>query len=360
MATLQDLDIKRSELNTAIANYTQAVQDLAAGTATQQDVDNAKASAIAKGDEYAKLTGQVKKDDPNVTNDDQLFSNPGLQSGLVREDVGVIMRTGKLFGDGMRLLVDTEGNAAGATNVILSFAEGSNVEIDWGDGSALQTYSGAASHNYATPGQYDVQVTGTVNGFTTPLSENTKQLKDVVQWGTVQFASAERMFHKRTGFTISASDAPTFLPGASAEYMFAATGDFNSDISHWDTSNITNMAYMFFNTTSFNQPIELWNVGAVTDMQHMFRGATAFNRPIGVWDMTSVLNITQMFTGANTFNQPLAQWDTSNIVSMHATFYYNTSFNQDISTWTVGQVTSNTSMFATGSNLIPAYQPNFN
>lgn len=96
MATLSDLALKRDELNAAIAAYTQAVQDLAAGTATQQDADNAKATAQARGDELAKLIAQVKQDDPAVTSDDDLFSNPSQQNLTRRNDVGKIMRTGKL------------------------------------------------------------------------------------------------------------------------------------------------------------------------------------------------------------------------------------------------------------------------
>lgn len=96
MATLSDLDAKRSELNQAIATYTQAVQDLAAGTTTQAEVDTTKATAQARGDELAKLVAQVEKDDPNVTNDDQLFSKPTVMNDLRRADIAKIVRFGKL------------------------------------------------------------------------------------------------------------------------------------------------------------------------------------------------------------------------------------------------------------------------
>jgi hypothetical protein len=287
MTTLSDLDAKRVELNTAINDYKQALLDFNASTITQTQLDATKSATIAKGDEYAKLTGQVKKDNPSA-DEDTFFSNPGFMNALMRDDIATIMTTGSFFGGGMKLLVDTEGNAANATNVILSFAEGSDLQIDWGDNTGVQPYTAAASHTYATPGQYVVQVQGTVNGFTNPLIENRTQIKDVQQWGSVEFASIEGMFRSRTGFVISAADGPTLLPGCSTYIMFYQAYDFNSNINHWDMSSVTNIRSMFLSASAFNQPLNNWDVGNVTRADSTFQNASAFNQNISMWDVSSV------------------------------------------------------------------------
>jgi bacterial surface protein 26-residue repeat len=40
--------------------------------------------------------------------------------------------------------------------------------------------------------------------------------------------------------------------------VFKGKGDFNSDISHWDVSNVTNFHQTFFNASSFNVDIGNW------------------------------------------------------------------------------------------------------
>ncbi len=53
-----------------------------------------------------------------------------------------------------------------------------------------------------------------------------------------------------------------------------------SQISQWDTSNVTNMKELFKNIKDFNEDISNWNVSNVTDMTGMFYGATTFNQPL--------------------------------------------------------------------------------
>ena len=65
--------------------------------------------------------------------------------------------------------------------------------------------------------------------------------------------------------------------------LFRFNTSLNSDISFWDTSNVTNMSYMFYGS-SFNQDIGGWDVSSVTNMSYMFSGASSFNQDIGGWD----------------------------------------------------------------------------
>jgi surface protein len=340
VADLNDLNAKRLELNTAIENHTAAVV-----SGVQVDIDATRAAAQAKGDEYAKLISQVKQDDPAVTNDDQLFSNPGRMNALVRGDIATIVTTGKMFGQGMKLLVDTEATTVGATNVILSFETGSDITIDWGDNSGYQSYTGAASHTYSAPGQYTVEVHGMINGFTRSLIANRKQIKDVMQWGVATFASTESMFRDRTGFVISASDEPTFLPGASCISMFQAAGDFNSNINHWDVSNVVDMTSMFAQATVFNQPLNSWDVSGVTKTEQMFIYASTFNQALNTWNVSNVVDARHMFSHALSFNGSVNDWNLSSCLNTSNMFYNASAFNRHLNTWNVSAVTDMSRMF---------------
>ena len=58
------------------------------------------------------------------------------------------------------------------------------------------------------------------------------------------------------------------------------TGNFNDDISKWNTSQVTNMTGMFSKAYSFNQPIATWNTSQVTDMFGMFNGAYSYEHVV--------------------------------------------------------------------------------
>ena len=45
--------------------------------------------------------------------------------------------------------------------------------------------------------------------------------------------------------------------------MFFRATHFNSDLSSWDVSSVTDMKYMFYEATSFHRPLNGWDVSAV-------------------------------------------------------------------------------------------------
>jgi hypothetical protein len=86
MATLSDLDLKRVELNSAVNDYKQAVQDFLDGTISEAQKNTARDAAVAKGDEYSKMTGQVSSDNPEIVVEN-LFSRAGLYTDLRRKAI---------------------------------------------------------------------------------------------------------------------------------------------------------------------------------------------------------------------------------------------------------------------------------
>ena len=106
--------------------------------------------------------------------------------------------------------------------------------------------------------------------------------------------------------------------------LFSALGNpnfatFNTDITKWDTTNVTDMSDMFNGASTFNQNIGLrptipiyptplttpspgpytaWNTSKVTNMNNMFFNSTAFTQDISGWDISSLKTISKMFSGS--------------------------------------------------------------
>src|SRR5690625_3095513 len=119
---------------------------------------------------------------------------------------------------------------------------------------------------------------------------------------------------------------------------YVAGSEFNGDISSWDVSNVTQMEDMFQNATSFNGDLSSWDVSNVEDMSGMFSRSFSFNSDLNHWDVSSVTNMVGMFDSASSFNGDISSWDVSGVRDMSGMFFNATSFNQDIGGWDVGMV----------------------
>ena len=220
-----------------------------------------------------------------------------------------------------------------------------NYTINWGDGSATNTYNATQtpSHTYSNSGEHTVSFTGTFPHLT--FSRQTK-LKAVQQWGTQKWTSMANMFKNCTTFNSLPTQAPDLSLCTNMSYMFSGASSFNQPIGSWDVSKLTNMSNMFALATAFNQPIGFWNVSNVSNMSLMFYNTTTFNQPIGSWDVSGVTNMSYMFGGAKAFNQPIGSWNVSQVRDMYFMFNEAASFNQPIGSWDMSNVTSMSDMFS--------------
>jgi uncharacterized protein (TIGR02145 family) len=128
------------------------------------------------------------------------------------------------------------------------------------------------------------------------------------------------------------------------DVMFTYASSFNSDLSAWDVSSVTNMYAVFAYASSFNSDLSSWDVSSVTNMNQMFRDTFSFNSDLSAWDVSGVTSMNQMFDGASSFNSDLSAWDVSSVTNMGGMFSYS-SFISDISSWDVSSVTNMAGMF---------------
>jgi len=186
----------------------------------------------------------------------------------------------------------------------------------------------------------------TVRNFynTNPAISNLK----IIQFGNIPLSRNGSQFSGINNLIIQDTQSPVILQNTSMASMFKNATNFNSDISKWNTINVTNMSNMFFdslNSSVFNKPIGGWNTSSVTDMNAMFRGAAKFDQNIGNWDTSIVTNMSNMFREAIYFDQPIGNWTTSSVTDMSYMFYNAKSFNQNIGGWTTSKVNNMIAVF---------------
>lgn len=198
---------------------------------------------------------------------------------------------------------------------------GETLVIDWDDGN-VETMSNAADawtpnpHTYAASGTYNIKITGagwitTREGGGAPHTD-AHRVTNVIQWGNLFVPSSLSNFlHSTSIGEVTATDISRFDTSdvTTMGGMFQNT-NFNSDVSQLDTSTVTNMSSMFYGCTNFNQDISGWNTSSVTSMYGMFYNADAFNQDISSWNVSSVTNMNSMFRFADIFNQDLSGWTT--------------------------------------------------
>ena len=224
----------------------------------------------------------------------------------------------------------------------------STYTIDWGDGTTSASVTGSQTHQYASPGDHTITISGDFPGIhlASQPSTNAEKLVSLDNWGDARWKSMAGAFTGASNMVYRASDVPDLSGVTSMAGMFARATSFNGDLSDWDTSSVTDMSWMFLGATSFNGDLSDWDTSSVADMSEMFRGATSFNGDLSSWDVSSVTNMYRMFYEASSFNGDVSRWDVSSVTNMAGMFARATSFNGDVSRWDVSSVTNMDGMFS--------------
>lgn len=222
--------------------------------------------------------------------------------------------------------------------------------IEWGDGTQSVNSYANRTHTYATPGYYNIKITGKIRGFRFANTGDKTKIYRVFQWGN-QFDLGPNgaYFYGCTNLNLSiVSDVlvlyrASIIPGIqNFANMFrecTALTTINR-VNEWDVSRVISMPSCFYNCTRFNQSLNSWDIRLVTDTSQMFFGCTLFNGNITSWQPLTVTNMLGMFRGAPVFNQNIGSWNVLSVTNMSTMFYQATNFNQNIGNWDIRNVTN--------------------
>jgi len=245
-------------------------------------------------------------------------------------------------------LISTGSSASDSISLPLESGRDYDFIIDWGDGNTGTVTSWDdpdKNHTYSSSGEYTIRIGGTIGGFRFNDEGDKFKILDISQWGDLEFGNNGAYFYGCSNLNITATDSPSFTGTTSLDTMFRDATNLNANISHWNTSSITDMASMFYNAINFNQDLDGWDTSNVLSMYQMFRGADSFNQNLSSWDTSFVTSMSNMFYSANLFNGNISTWDTSSVTSMRYMFYVADDFNQPLASWDTSEVTRMEWMF---------------
>lgn len=178
-----------------------------------------------------------------------------------------------------------------------------NFYINWGDGTSETVTTQNPTHTYTSAGAYSIKIHGDFPRIYFNNTGSKDNILSVDQWGPISWSSFENAFYGCTNLaTVPAAgvgDAPDLGAVTSLTSMFRNASTFNTDISHWNVSNVTTMASMFEDALSFNQDMSSWNVSSVIIMDSMFRNTSAFNQSLGSWDLSDVTTMSNMLSSSS-------------------------------------------------------------
>ncbi|MCI5055424.1 MAG: BspA family leucine-rich repeat surface protein, partial [Flavobacteriales bacterium] len=227
---------------------------------------------------------------------------------------------------------------------------GYNYNVDWDNDGTYDEFgiTGNVTHDFGVEGTYTIRISGSFPRIYFNNNDETRKIISIDQWGSNTWTSFENAFYGCIHLDLNATDAPDLSGVTSLSGMFRTgyNSDFNSDLSTWNVSTITDMSYMFEDCHHFNGDISGWDVSNVTDMAHMLSTCGVFNCDISGWDVSNVTDMSSLFLRNSIFNANLSGWNVSEVTNMSAMFMFADAFNQNIGGWNTSKVNNMSHMFA--------------
>jgi hypothetical protein len=240
--------------------------------------------------------------------------------------------------------VKTDNAGTSADDQIMLPIQGTNMVIDWGDGSELQTVTQASApnhtypvganviHTYSTAGTYEIKISNAITRIFVNSGGDKLKITDVSNWGTAAWSTMAYAFRSCENMTITATDVPNFSSCTSIAYMLANCVFASLSCANWDVSTITDANNMFAFNGNINPDVATWNTSALQNFSNMFNRVYSFKRDLSSWDFEAATNLTAMFivvdineTGTTTNYDALLNSIASQAVNNSLTFSGGTS-----------------------------------
>ena len=118
--------------------------------------------------------------------------------------------------------------AANESITIPTTDTGYSYTVDWGDGTSdTKTYTGNASHTYATIGEYDVQITGAFPRIYFDNKGDKAKIIAIKSWGSIEWQSMANAFYGCTNLNgETATDTPNLVAVTNMIRMFRGANIF--------------------------------------------------------------------------------------------------------------------------------------
>jgi len=189
---------------------------------------------------------------------------------------------------------------------------GTDITVDWGDGSSESGLSGNITHEYSSPGNYTIKISGIFHQIIMNNGDDQDKLLTIEQWGDTKWSSMNSAFSGCKNLTLNATDAPDLSEVTNMAFMFSGASKLNNDLNHWDVGNVQNMSAMFASAQDFNGKISDWDVTNVKYMGSMFQNAKSFDQDWSNWDVSNVEDfgsfLSQASLSLDNYDALLIQW----------------------------------------------------
>ena len=289
-----------------------------------------------------------------------------LFAGLVSKCLEIAPTDGRC-GEGNEYGDMSAWNVSQVQNMAAAFKDKSNFNADlslWDVSqvtSMKEMFSGASAFNSDIMGWE----TGEVVNMDSMFLNATEFNADITAWNTSSLTSSAQMFSGANAFSVacvnitttgsSGGDGPPsawdcyvalpldddiledavqqclILSPKLGECAWSADVNPYGPMREWDVSNVTKFSGLF--SGQFNGNISSWDTSSATTMSNMFQDARDFNADISVWDVSQVTSMDGMFDGAHSFNQDLSLWNITKVTDMDKMFRNAVSFDADITFW---------------------------
>lgn len=128
-------------------------------------------------------------------------------------------------------------------------------------------------------------------------------------------------------------------------WMFTHSKAPMLDLSHFDTSKVTDMYYMFYGSAATTINLSNFNTSKVTDMSGMFYNSAATTLDLSAFDTSHVIEMQYMFSGSKAATLNLNSFNTIAVTNMSYMFYYSDATTIDVSSFNTSAVTNMSYMF---------------